>query len=87
MRGKNGGKKVKNNPPCYNCIDRASGCHSKCEIYKSWNIERLAKERKIKENKFADLDTEKYVKITKLRMAKHRDHLIKNNGSRGIPHK
>ena len=26
--------------PCYKCQEREAGCHSKCEKYQSWKLER-----------------------------------------------
>lgn len=30
----------KPNPPCKDCPDRVIGCHSTCEKYKAYNVER-----------------------------------------------
>lgn len=40
--------------PCYECKDRAIGCHSKCEKYIEWAEKRKEVSKKIIEERNAD---------------------------------
>jgi hypothetical protein len=37
--------------PCLNCADRSIGCHSKCEIYKTWKSQHKSKQKIIRQAK------------------------------------
>lgn len=43
------GHSSKNQPPCYQCLDREIGCHSNCEKYNDWRNELRDKKHKIGE--------------------------------------
>ena len=42
------------NAPCFCCNKRATGCHGKCEEYQEFVMVRREKNRRIKEEKYAN---------------------------------
>ena len=47
------------NPPCKDCPDRRSGCHSHCEKYIAYTVE-LEKMREDKRREYAIADCRRY---------------------------
>ena len=67
----------KNDSPCYQCSERYSGCHGKCEKYSKWREHHILEQRKIRsaieaENAFHSYNVESGERIKRMRKGKRK---------------
>lgn len=42
---------MENHAPCFNCEDRTSDCHSKCQKYIIWQEEHISLNKKLRDER------------------------------------
>lgn len=65
--------RIKDNPPCYKCTERAEGCHGRCERYQDWKAKQQEETAQIYEAKTRGGSAEHFLISGTLKRRKHHE--------------